>query len=62
MQRVGEAQRLAAMDLRSKEASGKKRGAGSKRMRDDVEEEGVDTDVQRMMKQASKKKMSGKRK
>ncbi|KAL1530794.1 hypothetical protein AB1Y20_001690 [Prymnesium parvum] len=53
MQRVGEAQRLAAMDMREKES---KKRVGGKRMRDGGEEDGTDPDLQRMIVQASKKK------
>jgi len=52
MQRVGEAQRLAAMDMRQKESQKK---SGGKRGRDGRDEEG-DPDLQRMLDQAGKKK------
>ena len=49
MQRVGEAQRLAAMDMREKET---KKRSGGKRMREMGDEDAADPDLQRMMDQA----------
>ena len=57
MQRVGEAQRLAAMDMREKET---KKRSGGKRMREMGDEDAADPDLQRMMDQAGKKRAGGK--
>jgi hypothetical protein len=52
MQRVGEAQRFAAVDMRGKDT--KQKAGGKKRSRDD-DEDNADPELQRMMKQGQKK-------
>jgi len=54
MQRVGEAQRLASMELRERES---KKKAGGKRGRDGGGDDDADPELQRMISQAGKKKM-----